>query len=278
MLVQHEVQHSMVKSNVTVGVVVLDVDSGKEEYNYVVLGKTLAEWTANACADYPVSHVKYDTKQDMLQFISSHKGSTTYTLYISSNMPLLTRNNINALVEYAVIKQTKLCKFTGGYIARNDVLKSNMYPDSVYTFDMDNFYIVQNKRDLSRVAKVLQERILNYHINNGVNIVSDKGLIIEPDVEIAEGVIVYAGNVLKGNTTIDSGVILKENNVLENCTVHTGACISGSTIAGSVVGRDTYILPYCHVSHSTIGDNCTLRSGTEVVDTIVPSGSTVGAK
>lgn len=275
MQVATKLNNIVTNTNVTVNVVVLNINTkGKQEYAYQVLGTTLSNWTSNAFGDYPVSYLEFDSSVDMLKFISSHTQGTTYTVFVNSNMPLLTADNARKLVEYAVFKQINLCKFTGGYVANNVYLRQTNAPicDSVYSYDMDNYYIVENKKQLGYIAKVLQQRIFDYHLQNGVTIMSEKGLTVEPDVEIAQGVIVYGGNILKGHTFVGKNTILKENNVIENSVVGNNCGISGSVIDNSKIGDDTYVMPFCNIDNSVIGNNCTIKSYVQLTNQKIKNG------
>ena len=279
MLVELERLTKAKVDNVTVNVLVININkSGKKQFEYVVLGKTLSQWTAKACSDYPVTFV--EDEGDYLRVAKQNISGTTYTLVINSNMPLLTRADIQNLVEYAVFKQVNLCKFTGGYVVNNKYLSTtdNAFCDSVYSANLDNFYIVENKKQLPQVTKILQERIYNYHLSNGVNIVSFKGVVIEPDVEIEQNVTICAGNVLKGNTTISHDAILKENNVVDNSYIGSSSGISGSVITNSYIGDSTFIMPFCNVTDCKIGNNTTIKSYVELIGRVIADNVTISPK
>ena len=62
------------------------------------------------------------------------------------------------------------------------ILKSqeNLLVDSIYTQNADDFYLVENKSQFTYAFKILSERINNFHINNGVEILSPTSTYIEP--------------------------------------------------------------------------------------------------
>ena len=155
-------------------------------------------------------------------------------------------------------KNISLCKLPVGYVVKNDI--SSMVVDSVYSQNIDDFYMVENKKQFTYALQVLQDRINNFHIDNGVEIIDPKKVYIEPDVDIYRDVIIYPGNTIKGKSTIYSGAILKENNVIDNSKICSDSCVSGSIINNSVIGNCVGISPFCEIDNSLIGNDVIIGS------------------
>ncbi|MGN0960574.1 MAG: hypothetical protein ACI4PF_00070, partial [Christensenellales bacterium] len=159
-----------------------------------------------------------------------------------------------------------ICKLPVGYVVNNKYLleNENLNIDSLYSQNLDSFYIVENKKQYNYALEILQDRINTFHIDNGVDIKKPKSVYIEPEVDIASGVIIYPGNSLKGKTIIDKDVILKENNVIENSRVGKNSCISGSVINGSVIASNVYIASFCEINNGLIGNYSSIGSGVKI--------------
>ena len=110
----------------------------------------------------------------------------------------------------------------------------------------------------------MQERVNNFHISNGVEIKKPQSVYIEPEVDIANGVIIYPNNSLKGKTTIGKDVILKENNVISNSKIGHSCCISGSNIEESVIANGVYVASFCDIKDSLIGSDSSISSGCKI--------------
>lgn len=54
------------------------------------------------------------------------------------------------------------------------------------------------RKDLLHLNKVAQERVLDKHMENGVNFVSTDGIIIGNDVEIGAETTILPGTILRG--------------------------------------------------------------------------------
>ena len=149
-----------------------------------------------------------------------------------------------------------MCKLPVGYVVSNK--KPNASVDSIYSQDIEDFYVVENKKQLGHAYSVLQERINNFHIASGVEIVKPKSVYIEPDVDISEGVVIYANNTIKGHTTIGSGTILKENNVIEDSVIGSNCCMAGSNITKSHLCDEVYVASFCELIGAVVSDNSTI--------------------
>ena len=129
---------------------------------------------------------------------------------------------------------------------------------------MDDFYIVENKKQLDYALEVLQDRINAFHMSNGVEIIKPTNTYIEPEVDIARGTIIYPGNTIKGKTIISNDVILKENNVIDNVSIGCNSCISGSVLTNCTIESNVYISPFCEIKDSKIGKETTICGGCHI--------------
>ncbi len=251
MQVEVEKQSLKIKIKPNIFVFVLQ---GKKDYE--ILGCKCSQWTIDAINDYNYALVEYDNS-DLFDFAKKHTINTDYVVLLSASMPLLTKNVFNHLVEYCVFKGIKACKFWGGAVYDVGYLKSTktVFYDSVYSQNEDQFYIVENISQRNYVTEILKNRILDFHIKNGVDIKNTKNVVIEKYVDIKSGVVIESGNVLKGNTYIEKNVILKENNTLTDCVVGENTCIAHSVVEKSTIGRDCIIMPYSSVTDSVLGNN-----------------------
>ena len=147
----------------------------------------------------------------ILEYIKDYiDNAYDYTIVLLSKTPLIQQETIFSIMEYCSVKDCELCKLPVGYVVDNIAIKTKaVLVDCLYSQNFDDFYIVENKSQYTYAEEVWQSRINNYHISNGVEIIKPKSVLIEPEVDIESGVIIYSGNVLKGQTVIKKGVILK---------------------------------------------------------------------
>lgn len=256
-------------------VIILDIKGMKNSYNGRLLGRTLSDWVAFACNGHIIKKLEFDLKQNILEFVKNELDSNfDYTIILLSTTPLIEQSTIKDIIEYSTIKGVGICKLPVGYVVNNQsLLNDNTQIDSLYSQNIENFYIVENKKQYNYASDILQERINNFHIDNGVDIIKPKSVYIEPEVDIEGGVIIYPNNSLKGTTTIYKDVILKENNVIENSKIGEHSCVSGSVIVKSVISSNVYISSFCEVINSLIAKDCIIDNSVTIRNYSVPENS-----
>jgi len=244
----------------------LDCVAKKNSYNGKILGLTLAEWVKFSCNEIPTEVLKYDEKLSILEFIKVSKiRKLDYIIVLLSKTPLISNQTIRNIIEYVSVKECNLCKLPVGYVIKNDSLnRDNIQIDSVYSQDVDDFYLVESKVQYNYAYRVLQDRINNFHLHNNVELISPDKTYIEPFVDIDSNVVIYPNNTLKGSTIIGKNVILKENNVIDNSKIGNNSCLSGSIVNNSVISSNVYISAFCEINSSLIGKDTLIERGVSI--------------
>jgi bifunctional N-acetylglucosamine-1-phosphate-uridyltransferase/glucosamine-1-phosphate-acetyltransferase GlmU-like protein len=264
----------------TFKVLILQSKISPNSYGGKILGRSLTDWVAFACNGMNVSIIEYDGTSNLIEFVKGYiDDNFDYTIVLRSSTPLITKDTITAIIEYCSFKEVCLCKLPVGYVINNrQITKSQqLNVDSLYTQNLDDFYVVENKKQFIQAEEILQNRINSFHINNGVEIRKTKSVYIEPEVDISEDVIIFPGNSLKGETQISKGVILKENNVIENTQICNNSCISSSVIEKSKIEENVYISSFCDIKNSTICENTIINSGCKIYNQIIKPNSKIKA-
>ncbi len=268
------------KNDVKFQVVILNDLKNKALNNTEILGMLPASWLQFACEEVPNKIVNFEKLDNVFDTLRDNIDTKyDYTIALFSSTPLVTHDTIKDIMEYSAIKELKLCKLNVGYVANNEYLlqDSNKMIDSIYTQNIDDFYMAENKTQLNHVKKILMERINNFHINNGVEIVNPEHTYIEPFVDIGNGVKIYPNNSLKGKTTIYSDVILKENNVIENSKIGVGSCIAGSLISDTIISSNVYVSTSVEIRNSLIGSDTIIEHGATITKFNVAPNSKIHA-
>ena len=261
-------------------VIILKVKPNSNSFNGQILGRSVSDWIVFACRDIKdVSVLDYDKKRSPIEFIREYLDDRfDYTLLLLSTTPLIENSDINTIIEYVSVKKSNLCKLPTGYVINNKyVIGGGSDVDSIYSINIDNFYVVETKKQYSYALNVLQERINNFHSENGVDIIKPQSIYIEPEVDIESGVVIYPNTSLKGKSSIGKGVIIKENTVISDSKIGKNSCISGSVIDGSIVSQNVYISPFCEISNSLIGANTTIEKGAVIKNYNIDAESKINA-
>lgn len=250
----------------TFSAIILD----KKEPNgkpFKILGREAEYWVKFACGNIPTKVLAYDGVSNILDFVKKEISlDYDYTFVLLSTTVLLEERDINLLKDYAVYKDIKLCKLPTGYIICNKYFLEAKSPqvDSIYTNEIDNFYIVENKKQLKYAIEVLQDRINAFHINNGVEIVKPGAVYIEPEVDIDGGVIIYPNVSLIGETKIFEGSIIKDGASISSSTIGKSSYVGKSVIENSAIGNNVCIASFCEINKSKIGNDVTIDSNCSI--------------
>ena len=251
-----------ITKNKTFVILILECKPAKNSFKGKILGLSLTEWIRFESRDIPCVIVPYDEKSNIIEFAKNHiDKSFDYTIVLLSKTPLIQNSTLHNIMEYVEVKECKVCKLPVGYVVDNS--DSNNI-DSIYSQNIDDFYLVESKVQYNYAHNILQDRINSFHIDNGVELVSPAKTYIEPFVDIDEGVVIYPNNTLKGKTVIGKNVILKENNVINNSKIGDNSCISSSVINDSVISKNVYISAFCEINNSIIGEDSLIQKGASI--------------
>lgn len=156
-------------------------------------------------------------------------------------LPLLTRENAQG--EYYLTDTVALMSSKG--------LK-------VTAFKTDNSYAVlgaNDRKGLLKLNDIARRRIIERHLENGVEFITTDGITITPDVKIGEGTKILPSTILTGNTVIGSGCVIGPNSRLENTVVGDDSTLDNVVAHDATIG-----------SHVSIGPFVQLRAGTVIKD------------
>lgn len=121
---------------------------------------------------------------------------------------------------------------------------------------------VNDRRNLARAERVLRNRIINYHLANGVSIIDPDTTYIDSTVEIGQDSVIYPFTYIEGRTRIGSEVVVGPHSHLINAEIGDRSKLLDSTvIKDSKIGEDTNIGPFAYIR-----PGCQIASGVKVGD------------
>lgn len=145
---------------------------------------------------------------------------------------------------------------------------------------MDNpieIYGVNSRLQLSFCESVMQKRINEKLMLDGVTIVNPDNTYIEEDVVIGPDTIIYPGVTLEGNTQIGEDCIIKGNTRITDSKISDCVYIESSVIESSTVGYDCHVGPYSHLRpESHLGQNVRIGNFVEVKKSTIMDNSKAG--
>ena len=127
--------------------------------------------------------------------------------------------------------------------------------------DEEEIQGINNRVDLSKCEGILQRRIKNKLMLNGVTFINPESSSVSEESEIGKDVIIEVNTHIRGNSKIANNCIIGPNSFLKNCSVNENSKIMNSTIIDSELMDNISIGPYSHVrpgckisSHSKVGN------------------------
>lgn len=106
---------------------------------------------------------------------------------------------------------------------------------------------VNNKLQLAEANQVMNKRVLNKHMLNGVTIIDPSNTYIESTVQISQDVTVYPGCFLEGNTIIGEDSVIGPQTKICNCNIGNSVTIQYSIVLQSSIDNYTTVGPYAYM-------------------------------
>ena len=156
--------------------------------------------------------------------------------------------------------------------------------------DNDEIRGINDRVQLNEAEKIMQKRINEYHMRNGVTMRNPESVYIEDGVEIGNDTEICQNVTLKSGTKIGSDCVIGSGSMLDRAVIHDGVDVLSSVILesevdeGTHVGPFAYIRPNCHVGKEVkVGDfvelkNSNIDDGTKISHLTYIGDSDVGKR
>lgn len=209
-------------------------------------GKRLLDWVLNAGSGCETRII-----EDCEDIIGRVRNITTNKNIIAvfySDTPLLDKGTFNKFCEYFSSHNMNFLRLSRGFIVKSEFLKNNFtLAQGASELDDKNLLVADSAKVLNLMSNSLYNRILNYHIKNGVIIYGQNTVFIDGDVEIEGGVIIYPNNVIKGQSIIGENAVIESGNVIKNSIISNGAVVRSSYIENSKISAGASIEPFSKI-------------------------------
>ena len=214
--------------------------------NVELCGKRLLDWVLNAGSGCETRII-----EDCEDIIGRVRNITTNKNIIAvfySDTPLLDKGTFNKFCEYFSSHNMNFLRLSRGFIVKTEFLKNNFtLAQGASELDDKNLLVADSAKVLNLMSNSLYNRILNYHIKNGVIIYGQNTVFIDGDVEIEGGVIIYPNNVIKGQSIIGENAVIESGNVIKNSIISNDAVVRGSYIENSMITAGASIEPFSKI-------------------------------
>lgn len=128
---------------------------------------------------------------------------------------------------------------------------------------------VNNRIQLSRLESIMQKRINEKLMKNGVTIKNPESCYIESTVVIEKDVTIEPSCVIKGRTIIRENSIVGPFCQITDSVIGEGSRVNASVIMSSRIGDNNNIGPYVYIEPDTVTEkNTKIRKGNIVAETM----------
>lgn len=111
---------------------------------------------------------------------------------------------------------------------------------------------INNRAELASARALLQQRILERHMLDGVTVVDPASTYIDAKVTIGPDTTIHPQTHLAGRTVVGSGCIIGPASQISNSTIGHRAEIVQSVVKDSTVNEDATVGPFAHLRGKTI--------------------------
>lgn len=202
-----------------------------------ICGKNELEWVKLATNGPEQREIENFEEKALLAALKEVSFCKKYVFLTYSDIPYLQHSTFCKTLDYFATNNLNILRLPRGIVFKTDYLKTLNSLEGVVqkNFNVNEFERVDNPDSFSRFYNFMSQKIKNYHKANGVILIGEESIVIDSDVEIEKGAIIYPQNILKGTTSIDGNVVLFEGNYIENSVILEDSTIEKSTIINSKI-------------------------------------------
>lgn len=147
------------------------------------------------------------------------------------------------------------------------------------TVDSTEAFGVNNQGDLSIVTRILQQRINEFWMNEGVHLVDPSSIWIEPSVRFEGDVRIEPGVILKGKTLIKSGAEIRAYSIIEGAEIGSNSVVGpfARIRPGTLLENDVHIGNFVEIKKSHLKQGVKAGHLTYLGDAEVGRETNIGA-
>ncbi|MDE1549321.1 bifunctional UDP-N-acetylglucosamine diphosphorylase/glucosamine-1-phosphate N-acetyltransferase GlmU [Jeotgalibaca caeni] len=159
-----------------------------------------------------------------------------------------------------------------------EILKNKGEIVTAYQMErMEEALGVNDRVALAEASVLMQKRINELHMRNGVTLIDPRNTYIEADVKIGTDTIIEPGVTIKGKTVIGEECFIGSNSEIRDSKIGNRVRITSSNIEEASMADDSNIGPYSHLRPKTqIGEAVHIGNFVEVKNATLGKDTKVG--
>ena len=142
--------------------------------------------------------------------------------------------------------------------------------------DPDEVNGINNRRQLAQCEGVLQQRLRDHWMDEGVTFVDPASCTLSEDCSFGFDVVIEPQTHLRGACRIGDNCRLGPGSLLDNAELGCDVTVIQSVVRDARVGNDVAIGPFAHIRPATeVGDSCKIGNFVEIKKSVIAAGSKV---
>lgn len=249
----------------------MDSDTIQNAYN-LHKSENSAVTVITARLDNPTGYGRIVRNRYGIKRIVEQKDASSNELLINEVNSGAYWFNVRHLIE--VLFDIDNSNSQGEYYLPDTIAISLANGKKVSAFVSDNPDVIlgaNSRRDLCKLNKIANSKVIDNHFDNGVEIVSLDGVLISPQAEIGKGTVILPSTIIKGNVKIGCNCTIGPNCIIEDSTIGEHVKLNASQCYSSEIGDNVTIGPFCHIR-----PNSRIRTGVHLGDFVEIKNSTLG--
>ena len=141
---------------------------------------------------------------------------------------------------------------------------------------LKGFLPVGDAEELRAAQPMCRQKVLQKHLDAGVEILDTNNCYIDPRVVIGAGTVLLPGTILRGNTVIGESCVIGPNTMLTDCTVGDETEVNASQATQSRIGSHTNVGPFAYMRpNSVVGDHVKVGDFVEIKNSVIGNGTKI---
>lgn len=216
-------------------------------YDIDICGKKMWEWVALSVGECEIKTTVATKESDILSLIKPYLNNKRYTMVLYSDTPLFSSATFMDIMNYVRARGVNALKLPRGFVFDTNYLRTitSLLSDNVVNFGNEHdFFEVDTPQKLYEVRQITKQRILDFHISNGVSILDKNSTQIDADVVISSGAVIGQNNVISGLTYIGKNCKIEPNNIIHDSVISDNCVIKCSYIDQSRISENMIVGPF----------------------------------
>ena len=142
--------------------------------------------------------------------------------------------------------------------------------------DNDEIRGINDRVQLNEAERIMQRRINEMHMRNGVTMRNPESVYIEDGVEIGSDTEICQNVTIKSGTKIGSDCVIGSGSILDGAVISDGVDVLSSVILNSEVGTGTHVGPFAYIRpNCKVGEDVKVGDFVELKNSNIDDGTKI---